>query len=263
MLELAVLARAAPTGGVAARLLGVAKDTLVAVGAGTARKVAAAVDFGDFGSADDLPAGIVACRCIVLGFLSMHPMSLVRPFGVGHHELGLKVEPVGPEWQCLRALPVDVLTDDDRRGVCVVIAATVHLDLDDLAKPGHQLGNQRLAEGCHSLSAQPKDSGGPCHVRQQIGGELANARGTVLVRDNQHHASFVAESVNDFVAFAHGGQDVLGRASKFFWQVVGDIHAHSQVAWERLPVPEISSVIHGTHGGACGTATARDRTEVR
>jgi hypothetical protein len=92
---------------------------------------------------------------------------------------------------------------------------------------------------------------------------LADARGTVLVRDNEHHASFVAESVDDFVTFAHGGQDVLGWASKFFWQVVGDIHAHSQVAWEGLPVPEISSVIHGTLEERVARTTATARVEQR
>jgi hypothetical protein len=163
MLELAELARAAPTGGVAAHLLGVAKGTVVAAGAGTARKVAAAVAFGDFVPADDLPAGIT-CGGVVLGFLALHPASPVRPFGVGHHELGLKVEPVGPEWQCLRAFPVDALAHDDGCSVRVVITGTVHLKLDDLAQPGHQLGNQRLAEGCHSLGAQQKGSGGQCHV---------------------------------------------------------------------------------------------------
>jgi hypothetical protein len=79
---------------------------------------------------------------------------------------------------------------------------------------------------------------------------LADACGTVKVRDNEHHAAFMAESVYDFVAFAHGGQDVLGRPSKFVWQTVGDIHAHSQVAWEGLSVPEISSVVHGTLWGS-------------
>ena len=117
VLKLAVLARAAPTDGVAARLLGVAEDTLVAAGAGTARKVAAALGFGDFGSATGLPAGTVACGGVVLGFASLHLVGHIRPFGVSHQELGLKVEPVGPEWQCLRALPVDALADDDGRGV--------------------------------------------------------------------------------------------------------------------------------------------------
>jgi hypothetical protein len=117
VLKLAVLARAAPTDGVAARLLGVAEDTLVATGAGAARKVAAALGFGDFGSATGLPASTVACEGVVLGFASLHLVGHLRPIGVSHHQLGLKVEPVGPEWQYLRALPVDALADDDGRGV--------------------------------------------------------------------------------------------------------------------------------------------------
>ena len=76
MLNLALQALAAPAGGVAARLLGVAEHTLVAAGACTARKVAAKLDFGDSGSANDLPAGVVACRGALLGFVSMHAVGL-------------------------------------------------------------------------------------------------------------------------------------------------------------------------------------------
>ena len=57
----------------------------------------------------------------------------------------------------------------------------------------------------------------------------------------------MTEGVDDFVAFAHGGQDVLGRPAEFFGQAVGDIDAHSKVAWEGLPLPEIGSVsVHRT-----------------
>jgi hypothetical protein len=48
-----------------------------------------------------------------------------------------------------------------------------------------------------------------------------------------------------------------------FWQVVKDIHAHSQVDWEGLSVSEIRSIVHGIlslgERVLCTTATAREQ----
>ena len=72
MLEHALLARAAPSSGVAACLLGVTEDTFVPAGAGASRKIAAALEFGDLGLAsNDPPAGVGACGDVVLGFVAL------------------------------------------------------------------------------------------------------------------------------------------------------------------------------------------------
>ena len=116
--------------------------------------------------------------------------------GWGQRELGLEVEPVGPEWQGLRAAPVGDLADEDRRGICVVVGGgAVHLQLDELAQPGHQLGDQRFAEGLDPLHMQAEGFGSLAHGGQQIGRELTGASGSRFVGDDEDHTTLVAESV--------------------------------------------------------------------
>ena len=253
MLKLARLARAPPASGIATSLEGVAEDALGPAGTDIARKVAAELAFGDFGPAfDDLPSsGLIACKGVELGFVSLHAVGQPGSLGAfwGHRKLGLKVEPIGPKWQGPRAVPVDGLANDDGGGVCVIVGGgTVHFQFDDLAQRGHQLSDQWLAESCEPLSAQAESFGRLRHGRHQFGHELANAGLQRLVGDDEDHASFVAESMQDFEASLHCGQDVLGGPAKLRWQVLGDVKAHDAVAWERLSVPKVGPAVHRALG---------------
>ena len=264
VLKLALIPHAPATAEVSAgisalALLGVAhrhsvpEDALVAAGTDTARKVAAELALGDFGPAlDDMPArALVVCEGIALGFVSLHAVGHPGSLSVfwGHRKLGLKVKPIGPKWQGLRAVPVNGLADDDGGGVCVIIGGVVvHLQFDDLANRGHQLSDQWPAKGCEPLSAQAESFGRLRHVLHQFGHELANAGVKRLVGDDEDHASFVTEGVQDFEVSLHCGQDVLGGPAKLRWQVLGDVQAHGAVAWERLSVPEVGPAVHRALG---------------
>jgi hypothetical protein len=142
----------------------------------------------------------------------------------------LEVEPVRPEWQGLRAAPVGVLADDNRRGVRVVVGGgAVHLQFDELAQPGHQFSDQRSAEGRDPLHAQAEGFCGLGHSGQQIGRELTDAIGRRFVGDDEDQAALVAEGVHDPVVCAHRGQDVLGWSVELRWKVHRDIQSHSTV----------------------------------
>jgi hypothetical protein len=230
----------------------VAEDTLVAAGAGTARKVAAALDFGDFGSAfNDLPAG--ACSGVVLGFVSLNMVghlggSARRTIG-GRRKLGFEVEPVRPKLQGARAAPVDGLANGDESNVCVVgssVCVAVHLDIDEFAQARNQLGDQWLAESCDPRDAQPENLGSLSHRSRQFGNELANACDQRLVRGDDHNALFMGEGVQELELLVHRSQNVISRPAKSFGQVVGDVEAHGEVSWKRLPVPKIYPAVHRT-----------------
>jgi hypothetical protein len=108
----------------------------------------------------------------------------------------LEVEPVGPEWHGLRAAPVGILADEDRRGISVVVGGgVVHFQLDELAQPGYQLGDQRFAEGRYPFHMQAEGFGGLAHGGQQVGRELSDASGHRFVGDDEYHTTLVAESV--------------------------------------------------------------------
>ena len=163
------------------------EGTFVAAGAGASRKIAAALEFGDFGFAfNDPPAGVGACGDVVLGFVALHavgyPRGSTRRSVRGQGELGFKVEPIRPKSQGVRELPVDGLADGDERGVSVVVdSVAVHLDFDELAQASGQLGDQRLAKSYDPLDAQTEDLGGLGHGGQQFGCEMTDACGLRLV----------------------------------------------------------------------------------
>jgi len=181
--------RGADVGGRRGR--GVPKLAGVPTAAGAPFEVEAVLDF-------DHPW--LATRCVLpWGLLPVFPVrgsGRSPSAGWGQRELGLEVEPIGPEWHGLRAAPVSVLADENRRGICVVVGGgAVHLQLDELPQPGHQLGHQRFAKGRDPLHMQTEGFGGLAHGSQQIDRELTDASGRRFVGDDKNHTTLVAEGV--------------------------------------------------------------------
>jgi len=184
VLELALLTRAAPSGVVAACLLGVAEDATIAASTGGPLEVAA-----ELGLHNSLLLSMFSLLPVVVGRRVVGGASLgvaglfalvacVLGADRGQGELRLKLVVIGSVAQFLRPLPPMGRLRKQEGMVAVELGAgTFHFHTLRPPKCGGELGHQGLAEGFSAVHAEAKGLGVVNHTCEEFICESANSGG--------------------------------------------------------------------------------------